>query len=428
MSYQSGDVQSIPGRIARTTRQVAFLLLAAVAGPEAATSGSAGQTPAGDLPFPAPAEAAKGASAGTGPQITKVNYVIGKGPSAKIVNGSPTTWYPSVGALLLRRGRGFQMECTATLIGCSTVLTAAHCIADAADPKDYDMYRMFFQQGGVAEIASIEWQEDQYVSPNKNGAQADIALLRLKQPITGITPALINDSREHAPDLKGTIVGFGRTKGEASDYGMKRFGEVRSAACGDGTDQSELLCWNYRGQDDSNTCDGDSGGPLFLTEGRPTEVISGVTSGGAPDCSTADHSYDTSVFHYSSWISGNAGEKLAPNQCGDAPPLIDKPVRYRSFSGQLDDKNPIHVLEIKLTGVEDLRVAANVGHPIGQQADVLALPKLYVLNGKSRCSDLVGSPAAFCAIEHPTDGVYTIVLNRVNDRGLANFQLVLSVF
>jgi hypothetical protein len=408
--------------IARCRLPLAVLLFAASAG---AACGSDAPRPTGS---PAAAESA-------GPQIVSLETVAGKGPSAKIVNGSPTTWYPSVGALLLRRvdGDGYALECTATLIGCRTVLTAAHCIADAANKQDYGRYRMFFQQGGIAEIALIDWQPKAYVSPDERGATADIALLKLKEPITGIAPAPINKAREHAPDIAGEIVGFGRTKGDSPDYGLKRAGAVKAAACGAGTDSSDLLCWNFRGQADANTCDGDSGGPLFLTEGRPAEVISGVTSGGSPDCTPVDHSYDTSVFHYRRWIKQNAGEALA-RACGDSPVLTDSDARYRSVSGLLDDKTSSLVLAVEIRGVQELRVAANVGHPIGQETAELALPELHVLSGRSqdvgggKCSGADNAPVAFCATRHPADGIYTVVLKRANDRGVGNFQLVLSAF
>ena len=42
----------------------------------------------------------------------------------QVVNGLPTEAYPSVVALVA----GGAEDCTGTLIGCETVLTAAHCI------------------------------------------------------------------------------------------------------------------------------------------------------------------------------------------------------------------------------------------------------------------------------------------------------------
>jgi hypothetical protein len=368
------------------------------------------------------------------PQIVNVTYVVGKGSPAKIVNGSPTTWYPSVGALLYGRHGSFSAQCTATLVGCSSVLTAAHCIADDTNAANY---RVFFQQGGMAEVASIEWQRERYVKPTAlGGSRADIAFLKLMKPITGIAPQPINHDREHAPDLKGTIVGFGRTGGTAENFGLKRFGEVTVASCNPDYDQSQLVCWNYRGHDESNTCEGDSGGPLLLSEGRPHEVMSAVTSGGMnPSCVTLDHSFDTSVFHFRSWIKSAAGADLGTGSCGSEPPLIDNRDRYRSFSGQMDTGSPMHVFEVEVKGAQALRVGANLARALNAaQADITARPQLSVTSGKSAdtarppCASNFEGPATFCTVANPPDGIYTIVLQRVANQGRADFQLVVSVF
>ena len=49
-------------------------------------------------------------------------------PPARIVNGTPTSDFPAVGMLIVA-----DKLCTATLIGCSTVLTAAHCFCAPAN-------------------------------------------------------------------------------------------------------------------------------------------------------------------------------------------------------------------------------------------------------------------------------------------------------
>src|SRR5689334_19146136 len=112
---------------------------------------------------------------------------------------------------------------------------------------------MFFQHGGMVKVKSIDWQKQDYRDPTQNGEQADIAVITLAEPISGIAPHPINDDREHAPNVPGTIVGFGRTGGEAVDYGLKRYGVVKSADCGADFAKNEMVCWNYDGRD-SNTC------------------------------------------------------------------------------------------------------------------------------------------------------------------------------
>src|SRR5262245_30519090 len=48
------------------------------------------------------------------------------GPAPQLVNGLPTSEWPSVTTLRSNAG-----SCSATFIGCRTVLTAAHCVCSA---------------------------------------------------------------------------------------------------------------------------------------------------------------------------------------------------------------------------------------------------------------------------------------------------------
>jgi hypothetical protein len=372
-------------------------------------------------------------AAESNPEITGVTYAVGNGPGARIVNGLPTTWYPSVGALLYGKNNVFGSWCTATLIGCSTVLTAAHCVAEDDDIRNY---RMFFQHGGLVKVKSIDWQKQDYREPTTSGERADIAVIKLAEPISGIAPYAINEDREHAPNVPGTIVGFGRSGGTATDYGLKRFGAVKSADCGAGFARNEMVCWDYNGRD-SNTCNGDSGGPLLWSQSSNREVISGVTSGGRnPTCLSTDHSFDTSVFRYSKWVKSMAGADLATKACGPAVPIVNNDKRYKPFSGQLSQARPLHVFEVKVRGAQVLRVGVNVAKFEGDLQETPARPQLFVAKGTDRdntkalCTgDPAGAAAAFCSVPNPEDGqIYSIVLERAGGQGRADFQLVISVF
>jgi hypothetical protein len=91
--------------------------------------------------------------------------------------------------------------------------------------------------------------------------------------------------------------------------------------------QSEHVCWHFdkplgAAGENSNTCSGDSGGPLFVDFGGGP-VIAGVTSGGSSDaCLPSDLSFDTDVFANSAFIDANADLSNATcgtiSQVGDA--------------------------------------------------------------------------------------------------------------
>lgn len=366
------------------------------------------------------------------PEITDASHVVGTGgPGARIVNGIQTTWYPSVGALLYRSQGAFISWCTATLIGCNSVLTAAHCIAE---DEDASKYLMFFQHGGMVKVRSIAWQKKDYKPPTTSGAQADVAVLTLAEPISGIAPHAINEKSEHAVNAPGTIVGFGRTGGASRNYGLKRFGIVNAAECGAGFAKNEMVCWDYNGSG-SNTCHGDSGGPLLLSENRDgEEVISGVTSGGVNNsCLVIDHSYDTSVFRYSKWVKSTAGADLGTKACSPGVPITDNRKRYKSFNGQLTSDRPLHVFQVKAKGAQVLRVGVNVAR--FDESEQPAQPQLFIVKGTDRdkmkalCTGQSGAAAAFCSISSPEDDqIYSVVLEREGQQGSADFQLVVSVF
>ena len=73
------------------------------------------------------------------------------------------------------------------------------------------------------------------------------------------------------------------------------------------------MCWTFQKPvglpgDDSNTCNGDSGGPLFVDLGGG-QIVAGVTSGGNNgSCQVFDESYDANVFTYASFILGQLGD------------------------------------------------------------------------------------------------------------------------
>ena len=190
----------------------------------------------------------------------------------RVVNGLYTSEYPTVGALL----KGADADaagawCTGTMIGCSTFLTAAHCVCDGlgtqcqpGDPGAPDPagYFVFLQHAGLFAVDSIAVRTD-FDFPT-----GDVAVVTLSAPVTGIRPTPLQRSGAPAFGTAGAIVGFGRSGDGNDDYLLKRVGAVATADCAPDSNTT-LVCWNY--QDpvgppgaDSNTCNGDSGGPLFV--------------------------------------------------------------------------------------------------------------------------------------------------------------------
>lgn len=238
--------------------------------------------------------------------------------SPKIVNGLPTQTQPATGALLVPFGSGHQSGCTGTLIGCQTFLTAAHCVCpgDTFCTPTPSSYAVYLQHSGIHAVSAIDVHPDYFFS-----VDADVAVVTLTAPLTGIPPVPLNTTATPSFGTSGTIAGFGVTDGNLDDGGVLREGQVVTGTCSGLVPEPEHVCWTFQapvgppGQD-SNTCSGDSGGPLFIDPGSGP-VVAGITSGGTSgNCLGTDRSFDANVFEFLPFIQGIGGADLSNTTCG----------------------------------------------------------------------------------------------------------------
>lgn len=243
----------------------------------------------------------------------------------QIVNGSPTQQQAATGALLQQFGFGLGSTCSGTLVGCRTFVTAAHCVCpgDSFCQVNPAPLRVFLQHAGIFAVARVD------VHPTYAfGLRNDVAVLTLDKPVEGIPPAAINLTGTPPQGTPGTIVGFGVSRGTADDGGIKRVGQVVLASCTAApfpVPEPAHVCWEFTGPlgpagADSNTCSGDSGGPLFVDLGAGP-VLAGVTSGGSSDnCLPDDLSFDANVYENRTFLQETAGSDLGAS-CGTLPPV-----------------------------------------------------------------------------------------------------------
>jgi hypothetical protein len=341
---------------------------------------------------------------------------------ARIVNGVTTWAFPAAGALIKGASAGSaESWCTGTLIGCSSFLTANHCVHDDRDPAKYHVY---LQAGGVFDVASISPERSDYRFP-----QGDLAVIRLSRAVEGITPVALN-SVAVANGAQGTIVGFGRSGGTRSDYGIKRAGRVITAAC----DRSEtsLLCWDFNAPagvpgENSNTCNADSGGPLFVSGADGALVLAGVTSGGTKSsCLTGDHSYDVDVRQFESWVRDVAGADIGTASCGAAAPVGATGTTVLGDGGPLAAGQALSYRLSVPSGLQRLRVAVNAQDEPSTNVDLFVKRASEASPQAADCSGNGPGNYAFCEFESPAAGPWFIHLRQGTASG-GDYQIVVSL-
>ncbi len=343
-----------------------------------------------------------------------------------IVNGVVSGQFPSAGALLMGTSANTaQLECSGTLIGCDTFVTAAHCVCNGLGSQCQGInspasYFVFFQNAGFFSVTSVTVRSD------FNFPVGDVAVLKLGAPVTGITPMPLNTAATPAFGMAGYIAGFGRTGGSNNDYGVKRMGSVTTAECSTESNVTSV-CWAFNAPlgapgAHSNTCNGDSGGPLFVDNGSGL-VLAGTTSGGyRDDCLLGDESYDANMFHYHSWVESIGGADVGTTVCSDLPVVGSSGARVSSFAGTLStNQTATHIFTLP-SGMSDLRVTLNA------EADV----DLYLKAGSApTTSDYdckQDGPTGFgaCAISSPAATTWYAMVVQYSGSGV--YQVTATAF
>lgn len=349
-----------------------------------------------------------------------------------IVNGLASSDYPTVGALLFSPTGSAQNAvgiCSGTLAGCRTFITAAHCVCETVGPNcqpgaagapNPRQYFVYLPHVGVVPVEAIAVRED-FDFPT-----GDIAVVRLQSAVENIRPSPINNVASPPGGTSGVIVGYGLTGGGKSDYGLKRYGNVVTTACSGGISPQTSVCWAFRAPlgppaTNSNTCNGDSGGPLFVDFGSGL-LLAGVTSGGTSEtCGPPDDSYDANVYNYRTWIEAQAGTDLNSSACGTGPQVGDPEVSVLAYTGSLNGGDAI-VYEFEVPPfTTELRVTSNATRDFD----------LYVLDGPGvsrsnyTCKDEGASPMAACRFDSPESGSWSAMVYAFGGSG--TFQITMTM-
>jgi hypothetical protein len=208
------------------------------------------------------------------------------------------------------------------------------------------------------------------------------------------------------------------------DYGIKREGSARTEACPASYADKKLLCWTYDAdvkalRRKSNTCNGDSGGGVFMRDndgGRVVQKVFGVVSGGKDvNCVKDDVSYNVDVLQLRQWIEAAGEGRLTSMTCGKPISDDSKKVLVR-----LSKERPQVVTRLSVPlGVEALRVAMN-GEDDGSgknDFDLAVYQGDRTSGATPFCKEDGSGQFAFCEIKAPASGRWSIVAARKKGEG-----------
>jgi secreted trypsin-like serine protease len=204
----------------------------------------------------------------------------------KLINGTEcATAEASPLVMLFATGPdGRTALCTGTMITPQKVLTAGHCLSGRVA-----LDVLYGTPSGVyASQRAASWTVHPGFSYVNGQIVNDVAVAVLATPLAVSTlPILV--SLAPAPGMVGSVFGYGTAGTATNDYGILRSGTTAIDVV---TDTAILSL--YDGSR-SNTCHGDSGGPLLIQAAGQQGII-GLTSAGTSEaCAVGDWTSFTKI-------------------------------------------------------------------------------------------------------------------------------------
>jgi hypothetical protein len=204
--------------------------------------------------------------------------------------------------------------CTGTLLSRDIVLTAAHCI--------WERTGLIVSSGGdvavennevIAVVTHPQYDARSYA---RSQAAVDLALLKLRAPLSGAKPAVIF-RRVPLPGERFLVAGFGVTAPESS-AGRGTLRTASLVAAGEPSSlQLRLVDPASRGGAVAGlgSCYGDSGGPVFAWSGARFLLIGVLSWSNGPNMSTGCGGFTgaTPLANHREWmvkVMGDIGNSL----------------------------------------------------------------------------------------------------------------------
>jgi secreted trypsin-like serine protease len=234
-----------------------------------------------------------------------------------IVSGEVALEDQAVVAVYLGWDDGTDRLCTGTLVSPRVVLTAGHCLRDADTATRFDVgfgtdVREVPEFDAVTWAGAVGHMVDPDLSFDSPTEGHDVGLVLLDAP--SAVPWVPMGSWPPPEGASVRAVGYGRTDRDVSDAGVRR--DVMAPVT---RVESRLF---YFGNYDSNTCLGDSGGPV-LYEVDGLESLVGTSSFGDSRCRSTTGATRVDEYLYDliyPWISEHDPDAPEPPP---EPPEMD---------------------------------------------------------------------------------------------------------
>ncbi len=195
-----------------------------------------------------------------------------------------------------------ETKCTGVLIAKNAVLTAAHCLPDISKASiSFGLNKKSLQLLPITGHLQHPDYDESIVGIVEDPANDVMVVAFSGELPVGFEPAEISDQ-----DLvqKGSVVliaGYGRDEDDQYDY--LKATEVNVV---------EAVRFEFRTEEKkSGSCDGDSGGPVFIKNSENKYVLVGSVSRGDPSCFQYGI-YENMTF-YKNWIRESVQQITAKN-------------------------------------------------------------------------------------------------------------------
>jgi len=218
---------------------------------------------------------------------------------------------------VVQRLKGGASICTGSLIDSNIVLTAAHCVDEAAEVEDVEIWFSPQQVCDLQNKSVDRKKADEVIihkgyNPKSRKIEDDLAVVRISGPAPSgkRTIKLVHEFLKMSSSSEIYVAGYGKTKEydvEDKNDPLLRYTKVKPLNFGRGSNDESASVLFFDQSSGSSVCAGDSGGPAMMRDSkgilRQIGVASYVFNPQDPDAACSYGVAYTSVTKYKDWIT-----------------------------------------------------------------------------------------------------------------------------